>query len=135
MRLLSLITCLVLAATAMAANKPCIGIDDQSPDVNTIQLTRRALIETAVNSSGEVDFYSSPLKGCWIIKVLAIKFDPPLQGYTLSWVGLDPQGHFLYHGVTIGPEEIFLQAIQSAADSSITRIKNHPVTNTRQGGQ
>ena len=122
MRQLFAFACILLASMSSAAEKPCISLDDKSPDVATKDLTHRALIETAVTSSGDVDFFSNPRNGCWTIKVLAIKFEPPLRGYALSWVGLDPRGNFLYHGVTTGAEDIFEQTIRSAAASTIARI-------------
>ena len=122
MRALLAIPCIVLASLCTAAEKPCIALDDQSPDAETTDLTRRALVGTAVTSSGDVDFFSTPHDGCWTIKVLAIKFEPPRRGYVLSWVGLDPHSNFLYHGVTTGAEDIFEQTIRSAAASTITRM-------------
>jgi hypothetical protein len=123
MKPLFAIACIVIASMPTAAEKPCIALDDKSPDAVTTNLTYHALIETAVTSSGDVDFFSTPHKGCWTIKVLAIKSEPPQRGYTLSWVGLDPHGNFLYHGVTTGAEEIFEQTMRSAAASTITRIR------------
>jgi hypothetical protein len=102
MKPLFALACIVIASMPTAAEKPCIALDDKSPDAVTTNLTYHALIETAVTSSGDLDFFSTPHKGCWTIKVLAIKFEPPQRGYTLSWVGLDPHGNFLYHGVTTG---------------------------------
>ena len=121
MKLLFAIACIVLASMPAAAEKPCIVLDDKSPDPVTTKLTYHAFVETAVTSSGDVDFFSTPHKGCWTIKVLAIKFEPPARGYMLSWVGLDPHGNFLYHGVTTGAEDIFEQTMRSAA-STIKRI-------------
>ena len=123
MKPLFAIACIVLASMPTMAEKPCIALDDKSPDAVTTNLTYRALIETSVTSSGDVDFFATPRKGCWTIKVLAIKFEPPLRGYTLSWVGLDPHGNFLYHGLTTGAEDIFEQTMRSAAASTITRIR------------
>ena len=122
MKLLFAIACIVIASIATAAEKPCIALDDKSTDAVTTNLTFHALIETAVRSSGDLDFFSTPHKSCWTIKVLAIKFEEPLHGYTLSWVGLDPHGNFLYHGVMTGGEAIFEQTIRSATASTITRI-------------
>ncbi len=122
MKRLFAIACVLIASIANAAEKPCIALDDKSPDSVTTHLTHHALVETAITSSGEVDFFSTPHKGCWTIKVLAIRFDPPLRGYALSWVGLDPQGNFLYHGVTTGAEDIFEQTIRSSAASTLARI-------------
>ena len=117
------IACIFITSMAKAAEKPCIALDDKSPDTVTTHLTYHALIETAVTLSGDVDFFSIPHKGCWTIKVLAMKFEPPLRGYTLSWVGLDPHANFLYHGVTTGADDIFEQTMQAAA-STITRIRH-----------
>ena len=105
-----------------ATEKPCIALDDKSPDPITTDLAHHALVETAVTSTGDVDFFSSPHNGCWTVKVLAIKFEPPMHGYALSWVGLDPHGNFLYHGVTTGTEDIFEETIRSATASTLTRI-------------